>query len=229
MGGRRAGGALVVFSGMGFTPNGVGEELLPDLLARLGYRAPAPPSGGLLASRPVALARRMLPWSVRRFLHFRLSREAQERVMVGLWMGSTDWARSRAFAEGEPHSGGVRLNVRGREPEGIVAPGAEYEALRDEIAQELLQVVDADTGEPAIVAVTRREDMAGPDDAHMDELPDLVIQWSGERLLRAVRHPRTRTRCGQNVRDVPYSEHTGEGFLLAAGPSVRAGRGRRAG
>ena len=107
--------------------------------------------------------------------------------------------------------------------DGLVAPGAEYEALRDEIARELLQVVDADTGEPVIVSVTRREDMAGPDDAHMDELPDLVLQWSGERLLRAVRHPRIEDEVTQNVRDVPYTEHTGEGFLLAAGPSVRAG------
>src|SRR5439155_706875 len=45
-----------------------------------------------------------------------------------------DWSRSQAWCEVmETRSAGVWLNVRGRQPEGRVAPGAEYEGVREAI------------------------------------------------------------------------------------------------
>ncbi len=214
--------AVVVFSGMGLTHNEAGEQLLTGLLERLGHQVPAAGGGGLLA-RPVKALRRAVPWSVRRHLHLRLTTEQRERVMVGIWLGGIDWARSRAFAESEPHCGWIRLNVRGREPEGIVAPGAEYEELRALIASQVAAVVDADTGEPAVEEVLVREDIPGAaGGARSDELPDLAVRWSNRRPLRAVRHPQAGV-VTQHARDVPYTEHTGEGFVVAAGPGIAAG------
>ena len=45
-----------------------------------------------------------------------------------------DWSQVRAFALPSDTTGYVRLNLRGRERDGIVSPAA-AEALRDEIAQ----------------------------------------------------------------------------------------------
>jgi predicted AlkP superfamily phosphohydrolase/phosphomutase len=41
-----------------------------------------------------------------------------------------DWSRSRAYSFGR-HLGSIYVNVKGREPQGIIEPGAEYEAVRD--------------------------------------------------------------------------------------------------
>ncbi len=54
-------------------------------------------------------------------------------MLEGLWIDSVDWARSRAFAEPDLSTAFIRLNVRGREPAGIVEPGEEYEQLLAEI------------------------------------------------------------------------------------------------
>ncbi len=212
---------VVVFSGMGLRENGTGEQLLTGMMERLGHQVPAGGAGSIV-SRPVNALRRAVPWSVRLQLHLRLSPEQQDKVMVGIWLGGIDWARTRAFAESEPHCGWIRLNVRGREPQGIVAPGAEYEALRERIVSELGQVVDAETGEPAVDVVLRREELDGASGPRADELPDLAVRWTNRWVLRAVRHP-TAGEVHQNARDVPWTEHHGDGFLVAAGPGVAAG------
>jgi predicted AlkP superfamily phosphohydrolase/phosphomutase len=61
-----------------------------------------------------------------------------------------DWSRTRAYALG---TGQIYVNLRGREGRGIVAPGAEYDALLDEIARGLEAVVDPATGERCVARV----------------------------------------------------------------------------
>jgi predicted AlkP superfamily phosphohydrolase/phosphomutase len=55
--------------------------------------------------------------------------------------------------------GRIFLNVRGREPEGRVAPGEEYERLRDEIAGSILAMRDPDSGERMVDRVYRGEEL----------------------------------------------------------------------
>ncbi len=55
-------------------------------------------------------------------------------------LSDVDWSRTKAWGEGG-YYGRVFLNVRGREPQGIVAPD-EYEALRDELAAKLTAITD---------------------------------------------------------------------------------------
>jgi predicted AlkP superfamily phosphohydrolase/phosphomutase len=206
---------VVVFSGMGLARNVAGEEALPRMLIRLGYQVPATPPA---RARPLHALRQSLPWSIRYRLHLRLSQEARERTMERMWLEGTDWERTRAFAE--PGHGWVRLNVRGRQPRGIVAPGREYRELCDEIAAELLALEDADTGAPAVERVVHRDEfVCGP---RAEEVPDLLVRWSSGGLLRALRHPRAGV-VDENLADTPYTEHSGTGFALAAGPHVRAG------
>jgi predicted AlkP superfamily phosphohydrolase/phosphomutase len=63
------------------------------------------------------------------------------------WLQSVDWSRTKAYAVGLV---GIFLNIKGREEHGIVAPGAEAEALKAELAGKLGGLVDDDTGEVAI-------------------------------------------------------------------------------
>ena len=202
---------VLVFSGMGFRSCTSGARLLERVLVGLGYQVPATERPA--RARPLGALRSALPWSIRRHLHLRLSQSAREALMARLWVEATDWSRTRAYAEAEPGVGFVHLNVRGRDSEGIVEPGPEYEALCDEVASELLSLREVESGEPAVVEVLR---------PRLEPLPDLVVRLSQERLLAAVRHPRLGV-VREDVADVPYSEHTGEGFLMAAGPGIRPG------
>jgi predicted AlkP superfamily phosphohydrolase/phosphomutase len=84
-----------------------------------------------------------------------------------------DWSQSRAYSFGR-HLGSVYVNVKGREPEGIVEPGAEYEAVRDEIERLAYEFRDPRTGRKLIGQVLRREEVySGP---HFDRAPDLILR-----------------------------------------------------
>ncbi|MGD2207300.1 MAG: alkaline phosphatase family protein, partial [Anaerolineae bacterium] len=68
-----------------------------------------------------------------------------------------DWPRTRAYSLG--NVGQIHLNVRGREPEGIVEPGEEYEAVRKEIIARLRELRDPETQEPVVQDVYCREQL----------------------------------------------------------------------
>jgi len=55
--------------------------------------------------------------------------------------------------------GRIYLNVRGREPHGALSPGEEYESARDELAAELAELTDPETGEAILADVFKREEV----------------------------------------------------------------------
>jgi predicted AlkP superfamily phosphohydrolase/phosphomutase len=82
------------------------------------------------------------------------------------------WRRTRAFGLG---INGLYVNLKGRDAQGIVKPGEEYDALVDEIRQKLLAYRDPTTGLPVIKAVYRREDVYHGKMA--DTAPDLIVGY----------------------------------------------------
>jgi predicted AlkP superfamily phosphohydrolase/phosphomutase len=69
--------------------------------------------------------------------------------------------------------GRVVIRVRGREKAGCVAPGVEYEAIRDEISAAALDLREPDSGEPIFQAAFKREDLYhGP---HFEQAADLIL------------------------------------------------------
>ena len=78
----------------------------------------------------------------------------------GTFWENVDWSRTRAYAMG---LGQIYFNLRGRESQGIVSPGAEAKALADELSGKLLTMTDPDDGAPIIRAVYKRDDIySGP-------------------------------------------------------------------
>jgi predicted AlkP superfamily phosphohydrolase/phosphomutase len=83
-----------------------------------------------------------------------------------------DWSRTRAYALG---TGQIYVNLRGREGQGVVAPGAEYEQLLHAIARDLEAEVDPSSGEHPVRKVYEGpETFAG---APPDRMPDLQIAF----------------------------------------------------
>jgi predicted AlkP superfamily phosphohydrolase/phosphomutase len=114
------------------------------------------------------------PW-LRKLLLGRFS--GMRRQLPSLFaLSDIDWSRTRAYSV--EVRGTIWINLKGREPEGIVESGAEYEALRDEIAQQLLELRDPVTSSPLVAQVYRREELYhGP---YLDLVPDLLVVWVSE-------------------------------------------------
>jgi predicted AlkP superfamily phosphohydrolase/phosphomutase len=91
--------------------------------------------------------------------------QSADKKLADLFGGGTfwenvDWSRTRAYAMG---IGQIYFNLRGRESQGIVSPGAEAKALADELSARLLTMTDPDDGTPIIRAVYKRDDIySGP-------------------------------------------------------------------
>lgn len=153
-----------------------------------------------------------------------LKRSPFGRKSVGLsWrLQIMDWSRTRAFYL---NGLGVRLNLRGREPAGIVEPG-EYEPLRDQIIQRLQAVRDPATGAPVYAGVYRREEVY--DGPFLEHAADIILE---EAALNAdprlnystsgALHPHRLNELFA-LRRLP-GDHDPEGILLAIGPGIRSG------
>lgn len=78
----------------------------------------------------------------------------------GTFWENVDWSRTKAYAMG---LGQIYLNLKGREGKGIVSPGAEANAVQNDLAARLLTLVDPKTHEPIVSAVYKASDIySGP-------------------------------------------------------------------
>jgi predicted AlkP superfamily phosphohydrolase/phosphomutase len=131
---------------------------------------------------------------------------------------SVDWSQTRAWGEGGYYSR-ICLNVRGREPEGIVDP-AEYDSLLSVLARELEQVPGPD-GEPIGTRAFRPGDLWR---AQRGIPPDLVVYFGdlGWRSNGSVGHGRHWTFDNDTGPD--DANHDRDGICVIAGPGIEPGR-----
>src|SRR4030095_7797748 len=88
-------------------------------------------------------------------------------------------------------TGGIRLNVIGREPRGLVRPGEEFDALCQLLSEDLLSIVDVVSGTPLVKRVIKTADAyCGP---RLPDLPDLLIDWNREAPISRIRSPKIGT------------------------------------
>ncbi|MCK4324007.1 MAG: alkaline phosphatase family protein, partial [Armatimonadetes bacterium] len=135
-----------------------------------------------------------------------------------------DWPHTRALNTGSYL--GLRLNVKGREPQGCIAP-EDYEEQRQEIQTLLQDYRHPATGAPVFQVHTREELYHGP---YVSKAPDLV-GIVGEGRIHLVRVPNPRSTSafiwGEEMKKVDLYRRTGahqmEGVLIAAGAHLHAG------
>jgi predicted AlkP superfamily phosphohydrolase/phosphomutase len=88
----------------------------------------------------------------------------------GQFWENVDWSRTRAYAMG---LGEVYINLKGREAQGIVNPGGEYDALKNELKRKLVLMQDPEDGAYPVRRVLAREEVYGQFDPNM--IPDLFV------------------------------------------------------
>ncbi|MGE0747648.1 MAG: alkaline phosphatase family protein [Rhodospirillales bacterium] len=202
---------VIIFCSHGMTHHHSGTRLLDDMLLAL--------DGG----------------------HRPQTRDALTRTLREMWVRSPRWVRAclkplrgpvndalvlnkragRRYFEviNNNATGGVRINLKGREKEGIVNPGAEYDALCDALVHDLRTFVNADTGEPLVAEIIKTADLySGPRLAH---LPDILVTWNRSAPIRRVASPKTgaiENRQGEGR----TGDHTMEGKFFVVGRARNA-------
>ena len=154
------------------------------------------------------------------------------RLESGARLGGIDWSSTYAFSEEVNTLPALWLNVRGREPEGTVEPGEQYEALRNEIIDRLAELRHPETGDRVVARAWRREELYnGP---AVDLAPDIVLEPALDRGY-AYTFLASSGRPGDAMRKLTADERLGakggsmngshrpEGVLIMAGPHVGCG------
>lgn len=85
-----------------------------------------------------------------------------------------DWSKTKAYT-GRLAECGVHVNLKGREGQGIVASGEEYEKIRELIISNLSDIRDPQNGEKIFEKIWKREELyAGP---YVSYAPDLILDF----------------------------------------------------
>jgi predicted AlkP superfamily phosphohydrolase/phosphomutase len=91
----------------------------------------------------------------------------------GRYFDGVDWEHTRAYTLG---LSGLYLNLKGRESGGIVSPGAEAEALKNELIHKLSGLRDVERNEVAIRQVYATNKLyRGP---YLEAAPDLIVGYN---------------------------------------------------
>lgn len=174
-----AGARIGVFALHGMGPNPGWTDVFPDILRQMAHGAEVRPGlrdrlYGWRRSSAALSAVRLVPAGAQRWL-----RRAWSPRMH-------DWSTTRYFAVPREDGGALRINLAGREPAGIVAPGAECADLCAELTQRLAAVEDLETGQPIVVHAHIVDELVDPAAPYRNYLPDIVLEWGERRLGESV-------------------------------------------
>lgn len=213
---------VIIYAGHGFGPKYAGQYALTEILVRLGYAAPLQPA---IDGKDDALPRRVLSWgwrntpdAVRRLIRPHAPPRAAPREPP--LRRELDPAASRCFVIPNNNYGGIRINLAGREPAGIVTPGGEYETFCADLTRDLLELANLADGKPLVRRVIRTAGEYASD--LTTHFPDLLIEWAAETEVSGVVSPR----IGEIRRGYDYcrtGDHRPGGFFIATGPGMEAG------
>lgn len=211
-----------------------GRAYMRSLLEEAGLLVVNQPgSAGRLVSSARAWTRRCLEKTGRRWLPKAakssllsncLTRQWVENYYAKSFITQNDWSRTRAYSfywETQPW-----VNVAGREPDGIVQPGEEYEQVRDYIIHILSQTKDLATGQPAVDQVFRREELYhGP---YLEHFPDIAIWWNQDIPLSGLVIQDGHGRLIKAKKEIDmtglYGGHSPDGTIGLWGPGIHRGQ-----
>ena len=191
---------FLIVSPAGMGPDYTGSHLLPEILKRLDLvvgRQRTPPDNtlsekikysanklfelvpaGRWGPQAIINLKNMLPVGILKAiepLKKLIPKQTLNSVKSQLKTIGRSWRSRKAFCTPSDFNGSIRINVKGREPEGLVEPGAEYESLCSDLIRELGNFINIDTGEKAASDVLRVHQMYTGE--YLDELPDIVVKW----------------------------------------------------
>lgn len=128
------------------------------------------------------------------------------------YLERVDWSKTKVYFA---QHGGLRVNLEGREPHGIV-DAAGYADVVAQIRREIVKLRFPDTGEQIFeTVVTKEEVFDGP---FLEDAPDILVDGARRTRLRMSLMP------GHGLFvDAVHAGHDEIGIFFASGPGIRRG------
>lgn len=215
---------VYVVSPLGMGPLYHASWNLPDLLEGWGFGSKATldyrPQPRAASINPWRILRMIMPGKLQYAIYSMLPHRIREELMFRFYQGNRSWEGCRAFAvPNNDVTGAIRINLKGRDARGVVEP-AEYDGICEEICAALAELIDPESGRPVAEHISRiHRELRGP---HLDELPDITVQWANSFPWSALRSPRLGT-MKIREQDSRSGAHTRNGFLIAFGDGIEHG------
>lgn len=222
---------VLVASDHGFGGVGRTTLYLNRWLEEAGFQGRDPVGTRGLAGhlKRFALERTPAAWQARLF-RLREGRIAS-RLESATRFAGIDWDRTTVFSEDLNYFPGFWLNVRGREPRGIVAPN-DYERVRDAVIGAVLAWRDPTHGGRIVRHAWRREELyQGP---YVEFAPDVILELALDGGYAYACGPSSGVEAGtllsrvEGLRggklDGMSGSHRPEGIYMLSAPGVSPGR-----
>lgn len=159
-----------------------------------------------------AAAKRRTPRGLKKLYYGTVSPSVTHRVAQTTMLPAYDWTRTRAFPLPTDQHGWIRLNLAGREAEGIVPPERYEETCRRLI--DLLRALTTEDGRPVVREVIRPSRETGG--VPPRQLPDLIVHWhdaASDSPARLRGYPSPSHPAGTKF----TGQHAPDGFCIAKG------------
>lgn len=149
-----------------------------------------------------------------------ISKPARNKMVNAfLSFEDVDWSRTKAYSQGA--FGQIYLNLKGREPQGIVESGDQAKKLVSDIIAGLRRLVHPLTGETLITQIHRREEvMDGP---YLERAADILFSIRDYSYQSAVKFGLESPEIVGPSEYEDSGSHRPEGVLVMAGPDIQHG------
>lgn len=131
-----------------------------------------------------------------------------------------NWPKTRAYVAHVNHHGFLFINLKGRQPHGIVEPGREYDELLEELRTRFREAVDPASGQPIYREVATPSEFYGvtPEEhAHFGDL--ILIPQDHYWHQRTLRGDHFLEQAGENA-----GFHHPQGMMLFQGRNIKSDR-----
>jgi len=215
---------VFIVSVHGIETNFSGNFFMPAILEKLGFQVAAAPVNDGKGPRSVmdlsrGLREKFIPRPVREFINDRIVPQSfHDQMSSHQFSSSIDWKKTKAFFLPSDHfQGFISINLKGREPWGVIHPGAEFEEACNHVCDELKRLVNPETGKSAVKEAVQISRIYKGENRYL--LPDVVIQWADDGPINQLYHP------SFGLIEEPYgelrkSQHSADGFMIAAGKHI---------
>jgi predicted AlkP superfamily phosphohydrolase/phosphomutase len=116
---------------------------------------------------------------------------------------------------------GIVINQKDRQKNGTVEKGQEYEELRDEIIQKLLQLKDPDTGERVVAEAYKREEIYKGN--FLKNAPDIILNFTPDYIGGVELEGNIISPVQTETTNVFSGIHNQDGIFIFYGPNVKKG------
>jgi len=157
----------------------------------------------------------------------RLFPKVRDRLEAQKYFSAIDWERTKVYGEGTRIE--LWVNMKGRDPLGTVAPGADYDELCAGLKKLLYQWHEPTSGKPVIKAVFTKEEVYSG--ACAERAPDILFHFHDDVKVTGIDlidedGNKQSVSVPDNVMDILHvnGAHRDTGTFMIKGPGIKAGQ-----